>query len=230
MYEFVHAAPETRTTPTTPTTPTRMALTAERVGYDAVVLRNHTGADEYPSFDAPDDPPVPVHDGVEVRAEDVEEMHEGVRRAERGEAAVIAVHGGDETINRAAVEAGVNLLAHPNKGRGRGRSFDHVLAREAAENGVAVELSLAPALRSSGGERIKAIRDLRTTLKLLRKYNTPFVVSADPYNHLQVRAPRELRALAHLVGVEDDEFERATDETPARLLEDDDAPVEVLDE
>ena len=218
MYEFVHSAPETRTTPA------RMALTAAQAGYDAVVLRNHTGADEYPSFEVPDDPPVPVDEGVEVRAENVEEMHERVRRAE-GDAQVVAVHGGDEKINRAAVDAGVDLLAHPN--RGRGTSFDHVLAREAAERGVAVELSLAPVLRASGGERVEAIRDLHTTLKLVRKYDTPFVVSADPHTHLQVRAPRETHALARLVGIEDDEFERATQETPKRLLEDDDSPVEV---
>jgi len=223
MYEFVHAAPETRTTPA------RTALTAARAGYDALVLRNHTDADDYPSFDVPDDPPVPVHEGVEVRAENVEELHEGVRRAEREDAAVVVAHGGDESINNAAVDAGVDLLAHPNRGRGRGRSFNHVLARDAAEAGVAVELSLAPVLRASGGERVEAIRDIHETLKFVRKYGTPFVVSADPYTHLQIRAPRETRALARLIGIEDDEFERATHETPATLLEDDDSPVEVVE-
>ena len=220
MYEFVHAAPETRTTPA------RMALTAGRAGYDGVVLRNHADADGYPSFDVPDNTPFRVHEGIEVRAEDIEGLHERVRRAE-SDTEVVAVHGGDETVNRAAVEAGVDLLAHPN--RGRGRSFDHVLAREATEKGVAVELPLAPVLRSSGGERVKAIRDIHETLKLLRKYETPFVVSADPYTHLQVRAPREMRAVAHLVGIEDEEFERATKETPARILEDDASRVEVVE-
>ncbi len=226
MYEFVHAAPETRTTPT------RMALTAERAGYDAIILRSHTDADEYPSFDMPDDPPVPVHEGVEVRADNVEKLHERVRRAEREDAAVVAVHGGDASINRAAIQAGVDLLAHPNGdggGRGHSRSFDHVLAREAEEAGVAVELSLAPVLRSSGGERVGALRDLHVTLKLVRKYGTPFVVSADAYTHLQIRAPRELHAVASLVGIEDDEFERATTETPRELLEDDGASVEVVE-
>lgn len=220
MYEFVHSAPETRTTPA------RMAHTAERAGYDALVLRNHTGADEYPSFGVPEDTPLPVHEGVEVRADGVEELHERVRRTEREKAAVVVVHGGDESINRAAIDAGVDLLAHPN--RGRGRSFDHVLAREAAENGVAVEFSLAPVLRASGGERVKALRGIQEALKLVRKYDTPFVVSADPHDHLQLRAPRELRAVARLSGFEDDEFERATSETPERLLAADDESVEVV--
>ncbi|MFP4189312.1 MAG: RNase P subunit p30 family protein [Halobacteriales archaeon] len=222
MFEFVHAAPETQTTPA------RMAYTAERAGYDAVVLRNHFDArGDYPSYDVPDDPSVTVHEGVEVRADGVETLHEGVRRAESEGAALVAVHGGDETVNRAAVDADADLLAHPN--RGRGRSFDHVLAREAAEAGVAVELSLAPVLRASGGERVRAIRDLRATLKLVRKYGTPFVVSADARTHLELRAPRELRAVACLVGIEDDEFERGVEETPRELLADDDAPVEVVE-
>lgn len=208
-----------------------MSLAASRAGYDAVVLRNHSNAEEgvdaYPSYDVPDGPAIPVHQGVEVRADGVEALHEGVRLAEREGAAVIAVHGGDEPINRAAIEARVDLLAHPN--RGRGRSFDHVMAREAADAGVAVELSLAPVLRSSGGERVSAIRGLNTTLKLARKYGTPFVVSADSRTHLHLRAPRELRAVARLVGVEDDEFDRGTAETPARLLNDEEGPVEVVE-
>jgi len=221
MHEFVHAAPETRTTPA------RMAHTAARAGYDAVVLRSHfDGRGDYPSYDVPDDPPVRVHEGTEVRADGVEALHEGVRRAESEGAAVVAVHGGDETLNRAAVDAGADLLAHPN--RGRGRSFNHVLAREAAEAGVAVELSLAPVLRASGGERVEAVRDLRVTLRLVRKYGTPFVVSADPRTHLHLRAHRELRALAALVGIEDGEFGRGVDETPRALLSEDDPPVEVV--
>lgn len=223
MYEFAHAAPETHTTPA------RMALTAERAGYDALVLRNHTGADEYPEFDVPDDAPVPVHEGVEVRAEGVESLHEGVRRAEVEGTDLIAVHGGDSSINSAAVEHdGVDLLAHPNRNRGSGRSFNHVLAREAAENGVAVEFSFAHVLRKSGGERVKVLRDIHETLGLIHKYGTPFIITADPYTHLHLRAPRELRALARLVGFGDDEFERATCETPESLLADDDEPVEVV--
>lgn len=216
MYEFVHAAPETRATPS------RVAHTAARAGYDAVVLRNHSDAGE---TEVPDKTPVPVHEGVEVRADNVEELHEDVRRYEDTE--VVAVHGGDESINRAAIEAGVDLIAHPN--RGRGRSFDHVLARKAAEEGVAVELSLASVLRSSGGERVGAIRDIHELLMLSRKYGTPFVVSADPADHLELRAPRELRAVARLVGVEDDEFGRATTETPERILADDGTSVEVVE-
>lgn len=224
MYEFVHAAPETATTPA------RTAHTASRAGYEAVVLRNHfdveEGADTYPSYDVPDEPAIPVQEGVEVRPDGVESLHQGIRRAEREGAAVVAVHSGDETVNRAAIQADVDMLAHPN--RGRGRSFDHVLAREAADAGVAVELTLAPVLRGSGGERVKAIRDLQATLKLVRKYGTPFVVSADPRTHLHIRSPRELRAVARLVGIEDNEFDRGTNETPADLLSDGDEPVEVV--
>ncbi|MDZ7688179.1 MAG: hypothetical protein U5J64_05550 [Halobacteriales archaeon] len=78
MYEFVHAAPETRTTPT------RMALTAASAGYNALVLRNHTDTDEHPSFDVPEDTPIHVHVGVEVRADGVEELHETVKACRRG--------------------------------------------------------------------------------------------------------------------------------------------------
>jgi ribonuclease P/MRP protein subunit RPP1 len=200
MYEAVHAVPEGKSTVA------RQALTASEVGYDGIVVRNH--GDSPASYDPEriaQTYDTDVVTGVEIRAEEPAAAS-GFVDSYRTDATVVAVHGGDRAINRFAVEQpAVDVLAHPMAGDG---DFNHVLARAAAENGVRVELSLRRVLRRAGGQRVRAIGDLRKLYGLLDQYDAPFVVSADPDSHLQLRAPRELRALGGVIGVPGETIER----------------------
>ncbi|MDY6779323.1 MAG: RNase P subunit p30 family protein, partial [Halobacteria archaeon] len=108
----------------------------------------------------------------------------------------------------------VDVLCHPTRGDD---VFNHVLAREASENDVAVEFNLSRILRSSGGERVSALGSTRELLKLVRKYSTPFVISGDPSSHLELRAPREVGALCRVVGFEESELEEGMERTPSRI-------------
>jgi ribonuclease P/MRP protein subunit RPP1 len=192
MYEAVHAHPDGESTVA------RMALTAAEYGYEGVVVRNHgdSGAD-YDPAEIAETYGVDVVPGVEVRADSADRASGFVGRY-REELPLVAVHGGDPGLNRFAVEQpAVDVLAHPMAGDG---DFNHVLARTARENGVRVELSLAPVLREAGGSRVRALADLRKLWELVEQYDTPYVVSADPSDHLQLRAPRDLAGLGAAVG------------------------------
>jgi ribonuclease P/MRP protein subunit RPP1 len=197
MYEGVHADPDGASTVA------RFALTASEYGYDGVVVRNH--GDSPASYDpgaVREEYGVDVVRGVEVRASDPSRAS-GFVGSHRGDTTVVAVHGGDPAINRFAVEQpAVDVLAHPMAGEG---GFNHVLAREAADSGVRVEVSLGPVLRREGGRRVRALRDLRKLWEILDHYDAPYVVSADPHSHLELRAPRELRALGDVVGIDADD-------------------------
>jgi len=135
-------------------------------------------------------------DAVEVRAEDPSRAsgYVGNYRAEKD---LVCVHGGSERINRFAVEqAAVDVLAHPMDGG----DFNHVLAKEAARNGVRIEFSLRRVLRVEGGRRVQAVQDLRKLRELVVAFDVPYVVSVDPRSHLHLRAPRELRAVGEAIG------------------------------
>ncbi|MFT4921874.1 MAG: ribonuclease P/MRP protein subunit RPP1 [Haloarculaceae archaeon] len=194
MYEGIHAHPDGTSTVA------RMALTASEHGYDGIVVRNH--GDSPSSYDPEgisETYGVDVVTGVEVRASDPSRAS-GFVGNHRADKTVVAVHGGDPEINRFAVEQpAVDVLAHPMREEG---DFNHVLAREAAENGVRVELSLRRILHQGGGQRVRAIRDLRKLWEILDHYDAPFVVSADPESHLGVRSPRDLEALGDVVGID----------------------------
>jgi len=192
MYEAVHARPDGDSTVP------RLALTASEYGYDGIVVRNH--GDTPTSYD-PDGIRerygVDVVTGVEVRAEDPSRAS-GYVGSHREDHTVVAVHGGTTTLNRFAVEqAAVDVLAHPMAGDG---DFNHVLAREAARNGVRIEFNLRGVLRDAGGTRVRTLQDLRKLRELVDAYDVPFVVSADPRSHLQLRAPCDLRAVGDVVG------------------------------
>ncbi|WP_336339346.1 RNase P subunit p30 family protein [Haloarcula brevis] len=196
MYEAVYAHPDGDSTVA------RHALTAADSGYDGIVVRNH--GDESAEYDAEaiaDEYGIDVVEGVEVRAADPSRAS-GFVGNYRDDRSVVVVHGGDRRINRFAVEqATVDVLAHPMREDG---DFNHVLANAAADNGVRVEFDFGPVLRASGGTRVRAIKALRKLRELVADAGAPFVVSASPSNHLQLRAPRDVVAVGETVGFDAD--------------------------
>ena len=199
MYEAVHARPDGESTVT------RFALTASEYGFDGLVVRNH--GDEPASYDPEEIGEtygIDVVPGVEIRASDPSRAS-GFVSSHRNHQRIVAVHGGSPTINRFAVEQPqVDVLAHPMAGDG---DFNHVLAKAAKRNGVRIEFNLGGVLRDAGGTRVGTLRDLRKLREIVREYDTPYVVSADPDSHLELRAPRELVAVGETVGFDAEEIE-----------------------
>jgi ribonuclease P/MRP protein subunit RPP1 len=200
LYEAVTAYPQGEATVA------RLALTASEYGYDGIVVRNH--GDERPAYDADaieSTYDVDVVKGVEIRTDDPSSAS-GHLGNHRPEATIVAVHGGTDAMNRFAVaQPAVDVLAHPTAGDA---SIGQVLARTAAENGVRLEVSLAPLVGETGGSRVRAIEDLRRLWTLIEQYDVPYVLTAGAQSHLDMRARRELAALGDIVGLSETDVER----------------------
>jgi len=191
MFEAVTAAPEGASTVA------RFARTADRCGYEGIVVRN-APATEYDPDAVAERWGVDVVDAVEVDAARPSSAsgHVGNQRPDR---TVVCVRGGTDELNRFAVESDrVDVLATPTDGDA---SFDDVLAKAAAEHGVRIEFDLGPVLRATGGKRVRALQSLRQVREIVDAYDAPYVVSARARSHLQLRAPRELAALGEVVGL-----------------------------
>jgi ribonuclease P/MRP protein subunit RPP1 len=211
MYEGVHAHPDGEATVA------RQAQTAAACGFDGVVVRNHGDAlAEYDADRIAEACDVDVVTGIEIRTDDAGQAG-GLLGNYRSKVDVICVHGG--SLNRFAVEQPkVDVLAHPM----REGDVNHVLAKAAADNGVHLEFNLGRVLRADGGARVQAIQGLRKLRELVEQYDVPYVVSADPRSHLQLRAPRELVALGETIGFDRETIEaglRAWGEVAARNRE-----------
>ena len=127
------------------------------------------------------------------------------------------MHGGSEAVNRAALEnPRVDILNHPAFDKSSG--LNQVLAKAAAENGVAIGLTLRPLLHSRGSRRIRLLSDLRANLDLARKYDVSLVLSSDAMSCFDLRSPMETLALAEVCGLEEDEALEAISTVPEKIL------------
>lgn len=175
------------------TTADRHALTAARHGYDGLVVRTRTDGlaaiGDRRSLD--------VARGIEIRTDDPASASGAVGN-HRPDCEVLLVRGGSPELNRFAVESPrVDVLAAPFSGTG---DVNHVVCNRAAANGVRIELNLGPVLRAAGGNRVQAVSKLRKLRELLADANAPFVVSARPASHLELRGPHELAAVGRQLG------------------------------
>jgi ribonuclease P/MRP protein subunit RPP1 len=196
MYEGVHAYPDGKATVA------RLAKTAAEYGYEGVVVRNHGDAQtDYDAEAVGEAYGIDVATGIEIRTDDAGQAS-GLIGNYRSKRDVVCVHGG--SLNRFAVEqAKVDVLAHPM----RNGDVNHVLAKAAAENGVHMEFNFGRVFRADGGPRVQAIQGLRKLRELVEQYDTPYVVTVDPSNHLQLRGPREVLAVGETVGFDREAIE-----------------------
>ena len=102
--------------------------------------------------------------GVEIKAANASKLH-GLVGKYRNRVDVVAVCGGSESINRAAVEnPNVDVLVSLNTPRDNG--FNHVLAKEASDKNVAISFDLGELIRLRGGRRVHALSNFRMNLRL----------------------------------------------------------------
>ncbi|MFC7199122.1 RNase P subunit p30 family protein [Halospeciosus flavus] len=211
MYEAVCAHPVGESTVR------RHADTAASLGFDGVVVRNPP--ERRPAPSAPEggydpdgyggDGEIDVVSGVELAPEGVSSAGGRISNL-REQYTILLVRGGTPALNRfAAEEPMVDVLADPMAGEG---DVNHVIVRAAAENDVRVEFDLGAVLRTDGGPRVQALRGLRKLRELVEKYEVPFVVSASPRSHLQLRAPRELFAVGETIGFEREQIRAGLEE------------------
>ena len=194
MYEAVYAHPDGDATAA------RFAETADRYGYDGVIVR---AVDADPAYERlGSSAPVDLVDAVEVVGPDPQHASGAVGNA-RPERTVVCVRGGTDALNRFAVEQPrVDVLARPFVGGGDGDGdVNHVLAKAARDNGVRIEVNLGPVLRDRGGGRVRHLKRLRRLQRIVDHYDAPYVVSAAADSHLRLRAPRELAAVGEAIGL-----------------------------
>lgn len=188
-YEAVHAHPKGQTTAA------RFAKTAAEYGFDGVVVRTREAA--YDPEALAQKYGIDVVSGIEVEAPDPQAASGAVGH-HRSECTILSVRGGTPELNRFAVEQDrVDVLSRPFRADG---DVNHVIVKEAVEHDVRIEFDLGPVLRLDGGERVRYLRKLRKLRELVAYYDAPYVVSANPDSHLELRAPRELAAVAEIVG------------------------------
>jgi len=166
----------------------RMALEARALGFDSLVAIGVPSGEYYG---------IPIREGIMIRDLPAKDAAAKARRSADGR--LVMVRAGDNGFNRAMLGVrSMDVLCgieHADR-----YAFDHVTAKMAADNNVAVDISLAPLIRKRGPARQKALDRYRDILMLSRKFSFPLVLSTHADSVLSMRSVREVSGLAAMIG------------------------------
>jgi len=136
----------------------------------------------------------------------------------RNKTKFISVLGGDSKINRSACEnIQVDLLSRPYYRR-RDCGINHILAKEAYENNVAIELCFKDILTSYLSYRAKILSHFRDIIKLHQKFKFPLVITTGSSSILDIRSPRDISANFTSLGLNEDEINSCLNSYPEKII------------
>jgi len=131
---------------------------------------------------------------------------------------VLLVRGGNVDLNRKAVETPeVDVLLHPEFGR-YDSGFNHIMAKLARENNVAVEVNFREILLSSKNTRSHILHNISENIKLCKKFHTPIIICSGAISHLQMKDPKVLMSMGTLLGLELNEAKKCLSEVPKNII------------
>jgi len=137
----------------------------------------------------------------------------------RKEFDLLLVRGGTNFMNRIAVEnRGVDILTHPDYER-KDCGINHILAKLAKENEVAIEINFREVLNSEGLIRKNVLANHMEIIKLYKKFKFPLIVSSGALSHWQIKDPKVLISYLVTLGLEMKEAKEALNNTPKKIIE-----------
>lgn len=140
-----------------------------------------------------------------------------IARKYRSKSSCISVLGGNLKVNRAVLEnVQIDVLSRPYFKR-YDAGINHILAREAKENNVALEIVFSDILNSYLSHRSKVLANFRDIYRLHRKYKFPLILSSGAESVYDIRTVHDFMAVFAQTGLNDFEVEKAF-ETAEEIL------------
>jgi ribonuclease P/MRP protein subunit RPP1 len=209
FYECLKALPEGSDSTS------RLTLAAKHLGYQGIIICNAEPENIFRPDAAFSVKGIEVTIGAEVKAQNPRALRSRVSSL-RNRFPFIMVHGrSDETIRAACEDPSVDMLMHLDEGR---RPLGIAAARAAEQNQVAIGFDLSPLIRFRGSYRSRWLDVQRRSIELARKFDLSIMITANARSHLDLRTPRDLMALAEVMGLEHSEAEEAMN-LPGKLLD-----------
>lgn len=142
---------------------------------------------------------------LEIKSNNIEEIRKTVLKF-RNRSSCISVIGGDLKVNRAVLEnVKIDVLSRPYLKR-YDSGINHVLAKEAVENNVAVELCFKDVLRSYLSHRSKIMANFKDIYTLYRKYDFPLILSSRAESVFDIKTTHDFVAFFKQTGLSDEEI------------------------
>lgn len=154
---------------------------------------------------------------LEIKSTNINEIRKLTNKF-RSKASCISVVGGDLKVNRLVVEGmRVDVLSRPYLRR-YDSGLNHVLAKEALNNNVAIELCFKDVLRSYLSHRSKILSNFKDIYTLYRKFDFPLILSSRADSVFDIRTTQDFISFFKQTGLSDVEIAKSF-ETSKDILE-----------
>lgn len=131
---------------------------------------------------------------------------------------ILLVRGTNLNLNRKAAQTKeVDILTHPEYNR-KDSGLNHVMAKLATKNKVAIEINFREILLSSKNTRSHIMHHIQKNVKLCKKYKTSIIISSGAVSHWQMKDPKVLMSMGCLLGLKLNESKKALSETPKNMV------------
>ncbi len=131
-----------------------------------------------------------------IVASAVDELRKRLKKAKETE--IVAVYSEVPSVCREAImRKKVDLLLD-----GVGRKLDYATIMLAAEKDVTIELGLSKFLRTKGLKRLKLFEELRNEIRIINKFEVPFVISSAASNVYELRSRKQIEVFFSFFGVD----------------------------
>ena len=176
----------------------RFALEAAALGFDSLVALDTPSA-KYGDME--------ISSGLFIRNAGMKDVIAQAKRAQ-DPLTVVSVKAGDAGFNRGVVGLrGVHVLRSLHAADKN--AFDHVTAKMAADNRVAVDIDLSCLIVGRGVARQRAVQRYRDVLVLEQRFEFPLTLSTYARSVLDLRAVREISGLCTMIGMDLPDVEKA---------------------
>jgi ribonuclease P/MRP protein subunit RPP1 len=176
----------------------RLTLEAAAMGFDSIVAAD-TPSGIYGQ--------VVVYSGYMIRDLPVKDVISAVKRS-KDSGRVISVNAAGNSFNRAVIGIkGVHILRGIQTADKT--AFDHVTAKMAADNRVALDIDLSPIIGGRSVARQRAIQRYRDVMVLEQRFDLPITLSTHARSLLDMRGVRDITGLCTLLGMDIPDVERA---------------------
>lgn len=156
--------------------------------------------------------------GIGINPKNQNELYK-LSKKYRNKTKFISVLGGDLDINRGACEnRQIDVLSRPYLNK-RSCGINHVLAKEAVKNDVAIELCFNDILSSYLSYRAKIMGHFREIIKLYKKFEFPLIITSGASSIWDLRSTNDVSAVFKYLDLSKEEFIDCIQNYPKKIIE-----------
>ncbi len=131
---------------------------------------------------------------------------------------ILLARGGDLKMNRDAVETKeVDILTHPEHKR-YDSGINHVMAKLAKKNDVAVEINFREILTSNKKTRSMILSNMMENVRLAKKYSVPVVICSGSISHWELRDPLSMVSMLNTFGMKLKDSKASISKVPESII------------